>query len=128
MNHATEELVRRHGERLQAVFPAAANMEPVALCRKLRRLEGEGERLALRLCNGPEFPYDEAELIQGRILDRLNALLNYRGADVPVFLNFDPRGYALKVDNEWTVAHRGALPTDWGGYGILAPDLTEGRD
>lgn len=36
------------------------------------------------------------------------------------FWNLDPRGYALKIDPE-----KGGvvgLMTDWGGYGILAPE------
>lgn len=45
---------------------------------------------------------------------------------VPVILNRDPRGYALKIDDEWMRAHRDVvLHRDWGGYGIIAPDLTE---
>jgi len=36
----------------------------------------------------------------------------------------DPRGYALKLDDEWTRANAPHIHRDWGGYGILAPDLT----
>lgn len=55
---------------------------------------------------------------------------------VPVFLNRDPRGYALKIDDQWirdratrisTNGETYPLHTDWGGYGIIAPDLSEDR-
>jgi hypothetical protein len=56
---------------------------------------------------------------------------------VPIFVNRDPRGYALKIDSEWMAEARGRdefydtptrqLHRDMGGYGILAPDLTEGN-
>lgn len=42
---------------------------------------------------------------------------------VPVFLNRDPRGYALKIDDEWMRKHDAKLYRDWGGYGIIAPDI-----
>lgn len=50
-----------------------------------------------------------------------------RPALVPVFLNRDPRGYSLKIESEWTKEHAPELYQDWGGYGIIAPDLTEGN-
>lgn len=44
---------------------------------------------------------------------------------VPVFVNLDPRGYALKINDEWMRANSVTLHSDWGGYGIIAPDLTD---
>lgn len=46
---------------------------------------------------------------------------------VPVFLNGDPRGYALKIEDNWMRARPELrLHSDWGGYGILAPEI--GKD
>jgi hypothetical protein len=42
---------------------------------------------------------------------------------VPVFVNLDPRGYALKIDEAWMRKHNPALSRDWGGYGLLAPEI-----
>lgn len=43
---------------------------------------------------------------------------------VPVFLNKDARGYALKINDEWMREHPDVrLHSDWGGYGILAPEI-----
>lgn len=43
------------------------------------------------------------------------------------FINTDPRGYALKIsdkvmNNEY---FNTGLQRDWGGYGLLAPEITE---
>jgi hypothetical protein len=61
------------------------------------------------------------------VLAKVNKLLGtYGHVDaVPVFINRDPRGYALKVSSETVKAFNLDLPTDWGGYGIIAPDLSE---
>lgn len=52
---------------------------------------------------------------------------------VPVFINRDPRGYALKIDDEWlrkmrdnpNTVHLASIERDWGGYGIIAPEITD---
>jgi hypothetical protein len=126
MNTKTKMAVTRHGKMLQAIFPKTAKMDPVELCKKLRRLENDGNRLALRLCNGPEFPggYDEVDKITDRILYRLDSILGFRELGIPVFINRDPRGYALKIDSDMVKGFGLQIYQDWGGYGIIAPDLT----
>ena len=43
------------------------------------------------------------------------------------FVNGDPRGYALKIDNDKpegkALIEAVKLHTDWGGYGILSPEI-----
>ena len=77
MNAKTQAAVTKHGEDLLAIFPKATEQNPVNLCRKLRRLEREGEALGLRLCNGPDFGDngEQADAIGAGILARVNALL-----------------------------------------------------
>ena len=122
-----QELARRidaHGRELLRIFPNAAERDPAKLCKRLRRLELKGAAFALRLCNGPEYSTpDEADKVGERILADVSALL--RPVGVPIFLNRDPRGYALKVDEAWTREHAPTMQRDWGGYGLLAPDLRE---
>lgn len=166
MNAKTKEAIVRHGRQLLAIFPRATEQDPVALCKKLRRLEAKGAALALRMCNGPDFRGEhEAEDLGDAILAKVNTLLgnvhkyqpktgakcgcrqgvqrdncpNCEGTGyvidfqairnrkplVPVFVNLDPRGYALKINDEWMRANNVRLHSDFGGYGILAPDLTE---
>jgi hypothetical protein len=158
------EAIRQHGLNLLAIFPRATERDPVALCKRLRRLEAEGSAFGLRLCNGPEFPSPEAaDAVGDAILRKVNKLLGNvreyqpktgakcgcrRGvqrdncstceatglvvdfhrirtqpATVPVFLNRDPRGYALKIDDEWMRSQAHPLHRDWGGYGIIAPEI-----
>ena len=136
MNAKTKAAVIKHGEDLLAIFPKAVERDPVKLCRKLRKLEREGSALALRLCNGPEYADGEADAIADDILNRTDALLQPKRSVAPLMLNRDPRGYALKIKSDWlqaarrdgrTVgAHGCCIHQDWGGYGIIAPDLTAG--
>lgn len=88
---------------------------------KLRRLEARGARLALRLCNGPEYAPGEVEREKARIADGARAVLN--GATLPgLFVNGDPRGYAVKLARG-KAAPALLLLSDWGGDFLLAPDF-----
>jgi hypothetical protein len=82
------------------------------------------------MCNG--FYEQEAELF--KIEEKLKALLDphqnvlIKKQINAIFINHDPRGYSLKLDTE-TIKYFEELGEefphrDWGGYGILAPDLT----
>lgn len=57
----------------------------------------------------------------GHVID-FRAIRN-RKPLVPVFINRDPRGYALKIDDGWMREHNAELHRDWGGYGIIAPEI-----
>lgn len=72
----------------------------------------------------------------GQVVD-FRAIRN-RQPLVPIFVNRDPRGYALKIDEAWVREYSNNNPPpsaanhavcrlhrDWGGYGIIAPDLTD---
>ena len=118
MNPDIEKRVSKHGSDLLAIFPNATEQDPVRLCRKLRRIEAQGNYHAEQLCNSEHYCNKvDHESIGDRITQRVRTLL---GSSRP-WLNQDPRGYALKVD----LAPDERLHKDWGGYGIIAPDLTE---
>lgn len=115
------------------------------LYEKLRRLELKAHRLAERECNGeidPEQPNGQRYKICAsvwKLLPRLDA--------ASFFLNGDPRGYSLKIDEQNHLypnqqaflgnpdMHRDPSESvasfikannfyrDFGGYGILAPEL-----
>jgi hypothetical protein len=127
MTEIQRRAIVQHGERLLAIFPNATERDPVALCKKLRRLEVQGHILAVRLCSGPEYPggYEEAERLAEAIISKADTLLGNQHADrVPVFLNRDARGYALKIAEAWVHAHpQTRIAEDWGGYGIIAPEF-----
>ena len=121
------EQIKAHGENLLHLFPRATERDPVKLCKKLRRMEAKAQEIALRLCNGPEFPGgdDEVDALTSAILAKVNAILGNSGPDaVPVFVNRDPRGYALKIDDVWMHNKQARIYSDWGGYGIIAPEFT----
>ena len=120
MTKKQEQAIREHGENLLAIF-TQCEKEPMALCRIVRKWERAGEELALRQCNRGVTNYEEES---DRILHILNAALGNDGT-VPVFLNGDPRGYALKIEDEYMRTHQqdSRLHRDWGGYGIIAPEI-----
>jgi hypothetical protein len=138
MNAKTKEAIQRHGLSLLAAFPNATERDPVALCKKLRRIENSLTRPLTDYCNGDFDAGEDGEkldAITDKALAKVRVILGMTPksdsfADAyGLFINRDPRGYALKLDDEWTrVYNRTAdirIHSDWGGYGILAPDLTE---
>ena len=97
---------------------------PESILRCLRRLENRANAAATAQCNGELYrgqPYrDEAawERFIAHTTAEVGRILGYvpRG----LFVNSDPRGYSLKIEGEIPEG----MHTDWGGYGILAPDFT----
>lgn len=133
MNAKTQVAVEAHGAALvkffgmEAIWRAnckdPATINTVLLCKRLRRLERMAQAWALAVCNGELEPTEaesdtKHEWVENRLADLLGE--SSRGK---TFFNTDPRGYALKIKSEFAqdFPHR-----DWGGYGIIAPDLTEG--
>lgn len=124
--------ITRHGNALLTLFPYAIEQRPVNLCKKLRTMQGKIDRHILGYCNGTtdERTLDEAT---DKTLAGIRKLL---GISIPeaeamgLFVNRDPRGYALKLDDAFTREYNGhheadkRIYTDWGGYGILAPDFS----
>jgi len=118
------EAILRHGFRLLRIFPhaKAQGWGPVALYARLHRIETEAHSFAERECN-EQLPEGASERKDASILRRLDQILGFKAAGVPVFLNGDPRGYALKIHDKWMKEHDAELDRDWGGYGILAPEF-----
>lgn len=86
---------------------------------QLRRIENQGHRSAENLCNIPNYQETHEENTE-RLKRQLTKLL---GDQVPVFFNGDPRGYCLKIPDDYVRKHDLRIFTDWGGYGIIAPDF-----
>ena len=102
------EQIKAHGRNLLAIFPNATERDPVALCKKLRRLEAKASRICLDYCNGDFDAGENGEKLDAAIdpiLAKINAILGnneqYPVLNVPVFINRDPRGYALKIADGW---------------------------
>tara|TARA_B000000557_G_scaffold84782_1_gene68031 strand:- start:579 stop:980 length:402 start_codon:yes stop_codon:yes gene_type:complete len=119
--------IKKHGEDIKKIFSLPADTDPIKLCKSLRRLESTAE--IIQEVHGNGF-YELASKQEAALMIKLKALLMPNGTPEEflkfgIFLNTDPRGYALKIpddivkDNAWTI-HK-----DWGGFGIIAPDLNE---
>jgi hypothetical protein len=120
MTPTQEQSIRKHGETLLSIFPAGEEPDPVKLCKKLRRIESAAHRAAEQYCNG-EIDADGWDTASGAARVKAHTLLG--PSQAPIVINGDPRGYALKIESEWTAEHAPRLHRDWGGYGILAPEI-----
>jgi hypothetical protein len=120
------EQIKAHGEDLKRVFDISL-VDPDTLARKLHRIELEAQRLALDYCNGANNVTTENwEELTEKILAKVDNVTGFKRKGVPVFVNGDARGYALKINNAWVKGYQnkgGRIYTDWGGYGILAPEF-----
>jgi hypothetical protein len=114
--------ITAHGRELLKLFPDATETDPVKLCKRLRRIEAAAHQIGMRLCNDSGYSGEEADDAALGVRRLLAKLLGNSGP--PVILNRDPRGYALKIDSEEMKRFADSrLHTDWGGYGILAPEI-----
>jgi len=113
--------VTRHGNQLIQLFNLS--IDPVKLCRALRRLEAQANRINTLYCNGDiemEYHEKQSDVIEERVKKLFNNSDMFTAA---FYYNSDPRGYALKLHEEWTRVNAPDLYKDWGGYGILAPEF-----
>ena len=79
-------------------------------------------------CNGT-IDDSEYEKQSDKILVKVVEILKIKGMNTneesyPVIFNGDCRGYALKIDDEYIKEHSLSIYRDMGGFGIIAPDLT----
>jgi len=84
---------------------------------RLRALENRANWLAVQYCNGNMQEQEYTARANG-IEKSVKALCGTLPAGF--FVNDDPRGYALKIESDNLPE---GMHTDWGGYGILAPEF-----
>jgi hypothetical protein len=111
--------VVRHLENLHAIFGADPDWDT------LQRLEARAHRLAERQCN-ESLTEEYINRTEQGILEDLDKELGFRAKGIIVFCNDDPRGYGLKVEDDAMKRLYDSgktLHTDWGGYGIIAPEF-----
>jgi len=115
------ERIEKHGKNLNQIFHTS--LDNIALCKKLRHMERKAHQLATDYCNeamNTEKWTETSEII----LEKVDKVLQFRRQNIPVFTNSDCRGYTLKIKSEYMVDKELELYRDWGGYGLIAPDLT----
>jgi hypothetical protein len=139
MTTKQKESIMRHGQSLLAAFPNATERDPVKLCKKLRRIETKAHQFTTDYCNGvvqsdddmdsytrAGLPVPGPEAFLGKVRSILG-ITNVEAEACGLFVNRDPRGYALKLSDDWTRDHNSKaecrIYSDWGGYGILAPEI-----
>ena len=123
----TEE-VRKHGENLKDIFRNCYHMDPFDLYQKVRAIEKDASTIGLRLCNDSTYSAETAKCDERDVMWELSRLLGFeenKGIGKSIFVNRDPRGYALKIEDAYVKKHDLKIHRDWGGYGILAPDFSE---
>lgn len=116
------ESILLHGFKLCRVFNLPEDTAPSSLCKRVHRLETEMHRANELYCSEATEPgfLDKKEV---SILRRLDGILNFSAQGIPVFINNDPRGYALKIQSAWIRDNDVDICRDWGGYGIIAPEF-----
>ena len=80
-------------------------------------MENKLNRLFTDYCNGVEINETEVNKARKAVVKLLPGIGN------DLHINRDPRGYALKVEADRAKACE--LPTDWGSYGLIAPDFSD---
>ena len=121
----TYDRINAHGQRLKNIFKLDPNIDPVKLCKQLFRLENKAHKLAEDYCNGIIYA-DDYDVKTIQILKKVCKILNIPYEANRVFVNGDPRGYALKFTSRYSKYLRSCninIHQDWGGYGIIAPDF-----
>lgn len=127
-----------HYERCEALarYLGHPNPDGKKISVALFKLERRASRAATAQCNGEAYegePYREDEQWEHFKRAIAHQVCSVFVSDtVPTipgfFVNGDPRGYALKIDNEnpegKALIDAVKLRTDWGGYGILSPEIT----
>ena len=96
MTKKQEKAIREHGIRLQAIFAGVMGWDSIKLCKRLRRLEQGAHQVSEAFCNGDVSTETAEAFFTGQLL-RVDSLLGFTASQVPVFINRDPRGYALKL-------------------------------
>jgi len=112
--------IERHGDNLNVIFNTG--IDPVKLCKQLRRLELKANKIATDWCNGDNGI--NSENIDSHIQPVLKSVSKILGSKYPIKFNGDARGYALKIDSKIMAANSLKLYTDWGNDGIICPDFT----
>jgi hypothetical protein len=110
----------------------ATNPNGKKISNALLKLERQAHNAATAQCNGETYngePYrDDDHWAEFTTCMRIAVSGIFGARSIPgLFVNADARGYALKIDNDneqgKSLIDELRLHTDWGGYGILSPEI-----
>jgi hypothetical protein len=131
------ERILKHGTDLNRIFNTG--LAPSSLCKRLHQLEQKANRAATCLLNTNTLHLMELNQFTGYDVEQateeqeeafFNAILKsvykiLKPTDeqkANIFINYDARGYTLKIKSEY--AKSLDIYKDFGGFGIIAPDFT----
>ncbi len=117
------EAIEKHGENLNKLFKT--DLDNITLSKKLFSLEAKAHRMSTDYCNGDISSFEEWETLTDALLIKVDKITDYKSKNIPIFVNGDARGYALKIEDSYIRENKTVIYRDWGGYGILAPDFRE---
>lgn len=106
-----------HHRALETLRSPDCKKTGIQLWRGLRRIESYTHHAATAYCNGDMYE-DTYETVKAKAEKGVKKIFG----KLPdgFFINSDPRGYALKLDEKHVPK---GMHTDWGGYGILAATI-----
>jgi hypothetical protein len=129
--------IEKHGANLNAIFNTG--IDNIKLCKKLNSIEIKAHHATTCLCNTntlnllelnrftgydvKQATEDEQDAFFDAILNKVDKILKFREKNIPVFINHDPRGYALKIKDDYVRNNNITIYQDFGGYGILVPEF-----
>jgi hypothetical protein len=114
------EKLTKHIENLSKVVGVPISKENF---KTLAEIELEGNRFAVKYCNG-DIDSERYFTLENQLMSRVQDILGYPVKNI-IFLNSDPRGYFLKIKDDYMREYRFKLETDWGGFGIVCPDWVQ---
>ena len=97
---------------------------------KLLALEREAHKIATDQCNGDGKLSGLTEQQQERTIETILTKIQDMNPSLKgLFFNGDARGYSLKLKDSVMreIYNNTGLQQDWGGYGLLAPEITGRR-
>ncbi len=132
--------ITEHGENLKKIFDLPEDTDPVKLCKMLMKIERIAHMATTNICNTnnlegmephyigktliqQETPIEEQDDFFEKIMVKIRKILGEKNI---IFINHDPRGYALKIYPS-CLSTSDRIYKDFGGNGIIAPDFREGN-
>lgn len=116
--------LERHYRALEKLAMKCGTTNPngKVLSVRLLKLERIAHKAAEKYCNG-----EIGEIVLTATENTITEKIFFMFGSIPsgFFINNDPRGYALKIKSEiMQTDYAGiGLQKDWGGYGLLAPEI-----
>ena len=120
----TEQLERHYNTLSQlAEYYSGSLTDGKKLSLRLLKLENAAHKITTDQCNGDGNQAEQEQELTA-IMEQVKKLFPYIQH---LFINGDARGYAIKLKEVEARKLRDAginIHNDWGGYGILSPEIT----